>query len=269
MTLIGLAALVFAGTLSAQPRHQWLDAEGRPLPFRDDDAILEFMRTAEVVKESPIGTGVNQSVRVTLEKNGVRAHAIFREVNHEERSATINYTVYRLFADRYLFECAAYELAKLIGMPYVPPAALRTIRGRKGSVQIWIEDALDEDGDEFQPPSALEWVEQIWDMYLFDNLVYNIDRNPGNILVTPDYRLWLIDHTRAFQFKHNLLNDRVVRVRRAIWDRLNALSEDDLEDALGPYLTPAEMGSVIERRKVLSRRVDELVAERSADAVFY
>ena len=142
MTLVGLAALVLAGTLSAQPRHQWLDADGRPLPFQDDDAIAEFMRTAKVVNEKPIGTGVNRSVRVTLEKDGVRAHAIFREADHRERSATINGVTYRLFADSYLFECAAYELAQLIGMPHIPPAVIRTIGRRKGSAQIWIEDEL-------------------------------------------------------------------------------------------------------------------------------
>ena len=176
---------------------------------------------------------------------------------------------YRFFADSYLFECAAYELAKLIDMPRIPPAAIRTIGRRKGSVQIWLEDALDEDGDAFQPPSGLEWAKQVWDMYLFDNLVYNIDRNPGNMLVTPDYWLWMIDHTRAFQIKHELLNERVVRVRRTMWDRLMALSEDDLRDALRPYLTPFEMGGVIARRKILKQHIDELVAERGEGVVFY
>lgn len=265
---LAAAALACAGTLFAQPQ-PWLDTDGQPLPFQDDDAILEFMRTAEVVNEKTIGTGINRSVRVTLEKDNVRAHAIFRDADHRERSATINGVAYRLFADSYLFECAAYELAKLIGMPNIPPAVLRTIGRRKGSAQIWIEDALDEETDAFQPPNALEWVEQTWDMYLFDNLTYNIDRNPGNILVTPDYRLWMIDHTRAFQFKHDLLNDRVVRVRRATWDKLTALSKDDLKEALGPYLTSVELDSVIERRKILSQHIDELVAAHGEDVVFY
>ena len=36
-------------------------------------------------------------------------------------------------------------------------------------------------------------------MYLFDELISNIDRNQGNIVYTKDWRLWLIDHTRAFR----------------------------------------------------------------------
>ena len=36
-------------------------------------------------------------------------------------------------------------------------------------------------------------------MYVFDELIQNRDRNPGNSLWTTDWKLWLIDHTRAFR----------------------------------------------------------------------
>lgn len=194
---VALAFLVCAPAAAQPPsRHQWLGADGEPLPFADDAALVEFLRTADVVDEEPIGTGINQSVLVTLERDGVRAHTIFREVDHRERNATINRVTYQMFADSYKFEPAAYEISKLIGLPIVPPATFRDIRGRNGSLQIGLEDAIDEDGPGFQPPSPLAWSEQISDMYFFDNLIYNIDRNPDNILVTPDYHLWLITLAR-------------------------------------------------------------------------
>ncbi len=71
--------LATGANLAAQ--HVWLDADGKALPFQTDAEITEFMRTANVVNEEPIGIGINQSVRVTLEQSGVRAHAIFREVD--------------------------------------------------------------------------------------------------------------------------------------------------------------------------------------------
>ena len=49
--------------------------------------------------------------------------------------------------------------------------------------------------------------QQLWDMYFFDNLVCNIDRNPGKILVTSDYQLWMMHHTRAFQSLTERLGD--------------------------------------------------------------
>ena len=43
-------------------------------------------------------------------------------------------------------------------------------------------------------------------MQLFDQLISNVDRNQGNIVYTKDWRLWLIDHTRAFR-KNTELED--------------------------------------------------------------
>ena len=138
---------------------------------------MEYMRTAEVLNERPIGIGINRSVKVTLEQDGVRSNAIFREVDVRRNVTSIDDVHYQLFADSYLFECAAYELATMIDLPRVPPAVLRTIGDRGGSLQIWLEDTLDEESDAFQPPIPREWVGQLWDMYFFDNLLYNIDRN--------------------------------------------------------------------------------------------
>ncbi len=58
--------LVTAASIAAQ--HVWLDADGKALPFQTDEEITEFMRTANVVNEEPIGVGINQSVRVRSNK---------------------------------------------------------------------------------------------------------------------------------------------------------------------------------------------------------
>ena len=63
--------------VAASTQQSWLDADGQPLPFETDEELLVFLRTAKVVSEKPIGVGVNQSVKVTLQQDGVRAHAIF------------------------------------------------------------------------------------------------------------------------------------------------------------------------------------------------
>ena len=261
------ATTAIAATAFSQ--HIWLDAEGQPLPFETDRELMEFMRSAEVVNERPIGIGINRSVKVTLEQDGVRSSAIFREVDVRRNVTSIDDVQYQFFADSYLFECAAYRLATMIDMARVPPAVLRTIGERRGSLQIWIEDTLDEDSDTFQPPTPREWVGQLWDMYFFDNLLYNIDRNAGNRIVTSDYRLWLIDHTRAFQFKFELLDDSLARVPRKNWERLLALTDNELKIALEPYLTPVEIGGILKRREALVEHVDKLIAARGENAVFY
>jgi hypothetical protein len=132
-----------------------------------------------------------------------------------------------------------------------------------------LEDAVDEEGADFRPPSAIAWIQQTWDMYFFDNLVYNIDRNAGNLLVSPDYRLWLIDHTRAFVLKNELMNDKVTKMRESTWERLLALSESEIRDAMKGYLTPLEISSLLKRRELLIAHIQQLVSERGKEVVFY
>ncbi len=266
---ISLVAVALAVAASALSQTIWRDVDHEPLPFGNDRELMEFMRTAEVVAERVIGIGINRSVKVTLEQDGVRSHAIFREVDVRRDVASIKGESYQLFADSYLFECAAYELAAMLEFDRVPPVVLRTIGNRRGSLQIWVEDTLDEESDTFQPPRNLEWVTQIWDMRFFDNLLYNIDRNAGNKLVTSDYRLWLIDHTRAFQFRFELLDDRMVRVPRESWERLLVLTNEVLSSALADYLTPIEIGGILKRREIIVTHIEALIAERGEDGVFY
>ena len=267
--LVAAVAPAALARAQAATEHRWLDAKGNPLPFQDDASILEFLRTADVVSERDIGVGINQSKRLLLEKDGVRAHAIFREADRREDSARIKGKRYRLFADSYLFEPAAYELAKILELRSIPPVVVRNVGRRQGSAQIWLENTLDEKGDDFQPPSPLAWVQQMWDMFFFDNLIYNIDRNAGNVLVSADYTLWMIDHTRAFQFKNELLDEHVTKMRRRTWERLVALTEDELRRRLSGYLTPVEFGSLWKRRRLFIEHVNRLVEERGEAVVFY
>ena len=135
--------------------------DGDPLPFENDDEVMEFLETASVIGRTDIGTGIHRFKKLTLEKSGVRAHAIFRDVDITERDARVGGRYYRVFRDSYRFECAAYELGRLIGILNIPPVVLRRIRRTDGGLQLWIEDVRDEDDETFKPPDAMAWVRQI------------------------------------------------------------------------------------------------------------
>jgi hypothetical protein len=106
-------------------------------------------------------------------------------------------------------------------------------------------------------------------MYLFDSLVFNVDRNLGNLVVDSGYRLWLIDHTRAFQAVEDLLDDRFLRVKRTSWERLLELSEAELEKRLAAYLDPGQITALWSRRQLLVERIRRIAAERGEHLVFY
>jgi hypothetical protein len=255
-------------TLSETPPYVWLDAEGEPLPFQSDAEILEFLRTAAVVSRDRIPVGVNRPEQLLLEKNGARAHAAFRIADLRQRDVRMGARFYFDFRDSYRHECAAYELSRWLGLDLVPPAVLRRLDGKDGSVQMWLENARESEG--FKPPDVRAWVAQVWDKDLFDNLILNVDRNLGNVLVGQQYRLWLIDHTRAFQPERQLLNpETLARVKRRVWDRLLAMTEDDLKGLVGDYLDGGQMSALAKRRELLIEHFEQLVAERGEGAVLY
>jgi hypothetical protein len=100
---------------------------------------------------------------------------------------------------------------------------------------------------------------------VFDQLIYNMDRNAGNLLITNDWTVWAIDHTRAFRLHKTLKSpESVTRCDRGIFERLKGLDATRLKVAMGDYL------SEWEREAILARR-DAIVAilEKSGPAALF
>ncbi len=274
--LVGFAAPC-ARAAEPAPSPAWrtfLDVDGKPLPFQTDAELLDFLRTAEPISEKNLSGGINFPLEVVLEKNGVRAHAVFRDVNEDKSQATFGGGRNEVgFKDSYIYEPAAYEMGLMLGMNNVPPATLRKLHSRTGSIQIFIEHSMTEKkqvDEHIAPPDDQEWKKQVQMMNVFDALVYNTDRNRGNILITPDWRLWMIDHTRAFRQLSTLQNaDSIKQCERGVYEKLKALDEKEVRERLKPYLSSFEIGALLDRRKLLVERIDKLVAENGEDKVLY
>jgi len=130
-----------------------------------------------------------------------------------------------------------------------------------GAVQDWIENAIDEGRrvtEKLEPYDAESFKRQTQVMRVFDALIYNADRNQGNILYTPgDWKLHLIDHTRAFRLGTGRppgLVDVPLVIEPELRVRLAALNEEQLKSALGGLLSNAQIGAILKRR-------DKLLAE--------
>jgi hypothetical protein len=103
-------------------------------------------------------------------------------------------------------------------------------------------------------------------MKMFDNLIGNTDRNQGNLLVDPAYNLVLIDHTRAFTAGKKLVS-RMSRIDPDLWDRMQGLTREQLEP-LAKWLMKGQIKNILERRKVMAKAIEELVAQTHPRAVF-
>ena len=275
---VGLCALLLSGAATAQAlpdpisapqvdasreRH-WVNLDGEALPFTTAE-LEEFLRTAEIIERVSIDVGINGIDRLLLEKDGVRLRAGFRDVEIIRENQRIGREMYLVFRDNYAYECAAYELAKLLGIDSVPPAVLRRIGRTNGSVQAWVESDVDYLDDDFSPPGAA-WSRQMSMMRFFDALTYNVDRNPGNLISDADFKLWLIDHTRAFQEKSGPFEvERVNAVERGVWERLQALDKTDFERTFSGLLESSQVNSFMQRRERLIEHINKLIVERGGE----
>ena len=236
--------------------------------------MLDFLRTADVVSATRLGGGINNPRKLLLQKNGVQANAVFRDVNEEKNTPTFGGGKNELFfKDSYIFEPAAYELATMLGLDNVPPATLRRYDRTSGSIQIFIENAITERQEleeHLQPPDDQEWKKQVQMMNVFDALIYNVDRNRGNIIITPDWRLWMIDHSRTFRRNTDLQSQSPInQCERQFYAKLKALDEKEARKRLKEYLTAFELDALFTRRKLLLERIDKLIAEKGENQVLY
>ena len=259
--------------LSEASAARWLDPEGKPLPFTSDEEVMEFLRTARLIRFREIPVGVTQPRRALLEKDGVRMHAIFRDVNMDKPMQRLaSGTVVMNFRDSYIFEPAAYELSRLLGLDNVPPAILRKLRGKRGSLQAWVENAMTETSrvsDNITAPDKILWSKQMWNMRVFDNLIYNTDRNQGNILYDSDWNLWLIDHSRAFRREKELRTpELIVKCGRKLWEKLKSLDEQVVRERLKKFLRSSQIKALLRRRDILVAHIQKLIEERGDKVLF-
>ena len=259
--------------LPPPPRRSWIGPDGMALPFADDDEMLEFLRNAEIVDLEPVGEGKTGARRAVLERDGVRMRAIFHDVDLEEPRVRIRGRFHMVFRDSWRSQVAAYRVARLLGIVNVPPTVQRRIGGYSGSLQAWLEGAMTDTQRrerELRPPVWRLWLEQERVMRVFDNLIYNDDRNTGNVLMGADGNLWMIDHTRAFQ-RHDELRDPnlMTRVERTMWRRLQELPDETLAGVVEDLLLRPDVNAFLERRRSLVAHIQALIEERGEEAVVF
>ncbi len=252
----------------------WMGPEGQPLPFHSDEEIMEFLRSAKVISMKDIGTGITNPQKVLLEKDGIRMHAVFHAINEDKTYATMaGGSTEMFFRDSYIFQAAAYELSRLLDMHNVPPTVLRTLRGNDGSLQAWVEGTMNytkSRKEKLEPPDRARWSQQIHMMRFFDALIYNTDRNTGNMLLDRNWNLWLIDHTRAFRRQVTLRSPALlIQCDRKLYERVKNLDEGSVRQALKPLLRGYEIDALLERRKKLIEHFENLIREKGENRVLF
>jgi Calcineurin-like phosphoesterase len=224
----------------------------------DDDALERWLTEAEVVSVEKLDAGITHAQRVTLRKDDVELRAVFKQVSIGFDDADRAGTTFD--SDRYQDELAAYRLDRLLGLDMVPVTVERTIGGRHGILQFWIDGSMNLRQMLEQKLAPSGWCPanpQYNLMNVFDLLIHNTDRTQGNALFTRDWMLVLTDHTRAFGTDSKepvLLYRNPVELPPALAQRLAALDRPTLDAALGRYLNRRQIDALLKRRDALLRR---------------
>jgi hypothetical protein len=242
-------------------------------PFESREQVESFLRTADIIKAERTSQGITLPIRLTLSDGRRQCHATFKSIDEHKRGITqLSGSTEYDFKDSWKYEVAAYELDKLLGLDMVPVTVMRTYNTRRGSLQFWVEDCMDE-GErrkkKLEPPNPVYWNWQIITARLFDRLLYNIDRNLGNLLITPDWKLVLIDHSRTFKNVDYLKSPEGMQYfSRSLMDRLAGLDKEIVEQCCGDYLTSFEIESMLKRRDRIMEIYRRLVKEKGRGIAF-
>jgi hypothetical protein len=237
------------------------------------EAKEDVLRNAKIVKAKKLGTGITNPLKLTLRDGQTEFNAVFKNVDIRKTGMTqLKSGAEMDFKDSWQFDVAAYELDKLLGLNMVPVTVERRYEGEKGMLQWWVPDAMTE-GDRkkkgINPPDVDAWNQYLFKVRMFDNLVYNIDRNLGNLLITPDWKVWMIDHSRSFKNNDQLkAQGDLTRFSLSFVDALKRLDESKVREHCGKYLTTYEIRSMLKRRDAIVQHYEQLYTQQGDSILF-
>jgi hypothetical protein len=241
----------------------------------DPAAKAHFLETAKVVRSRSLSTGVTSPWRLTLTDGATTHDAAFQSVYERRNTADFGTKGMEInFVDSHHFNLAAYEIAGMVGLDVMMPVTVhRNWNGKEGTVTWWVDDAFDERTrlkEKREPPNPILWSQQMHRMRVFAALVGDTDRNLGNVLITSDWKLWMIDFTRAFRLWSDLKYPAdLSQIDRRLLAKLRTLDGAALKQATAHCLSQFEADAVMKRRDALVAHFDALVKQKGPGAVLY
>jgi hypothetical protein len=98
-------------------------------------------------------------------------------------------------------------------------------------------------------PDQNAWNREMYAVRVFDQLIFNTDRNLGNLRIDKQWHIWMIDHTRSFRIRHDLRAPKnLVQCDRNLLVKMKALDQATLEQELTPYANREEIKGLLARR---------------------
>ena len=280
--VMALAAVIWLPTHDARLRAQASGAPAAPqaAPVQETweqyqgPEAEKFLKDARVRSMRALGEGVTIPHKAELVLNNVTHSAVFKTIDERKTGITqLGKTSEMNFQDSWQLEVAAYGIDRIIGLKMVPATVERHVNNQLGSLQWWVQSKMSEAArrkDNIEPADRDAW-DKVWlKMYLFDQLIANVDRHMNNILVTEGFDLRLIDHSRSFRSNKELKDPKLfTRFSRELVEGIKKLNYDDVRKKVGRYLMDDQIRAMITRRDAILKLVTERVALVGEAQAFY
>ena len=273
-SVLGVVAITFALAPVPAVGQPVSRAAGAPPVSLTPDQMEAFLLKANIARVRDAGNGVTGSRRATL-TDGTFSHDVHIQVVNDERTTFEAGKKTELnFKDLARYNITGYRLAKLLDMDNVPMSVERSYDGKLAAFTWWVDDVKMDEKERMKQkaagPEPGRTSMQVQVMRVFDALIQNVDRNQGNMLWTSDWKLWLIDHTRAFRLGTKLEKpDNLTRCDGALLDRLRGLTKATLGAGIGKAITEGEITALLARRDAIVKHYDGRIATRGEANVLF
>jgi len=236
----------------------------------------EFLLNANVVNEEQITSeAVTKPWRITLELNGVTNDALWKDVEGRQKG----------YIEGWKFEIAAYLFDKHLGLNMVPPTVEKRLHDSRGSCQLWVKAKMtmkDKVEQKIKTPSIkVYYYNKALNLQrYFDNLIGNEDRHQNNYLITEDWRILLIDHSRSFRTGKKWTTELLYgeknkeglvlkEMPRVLLEKTKALTFEVIKGFAGDTLTDDEINAVLARRDLIVQHINKMIEKNGEANVLY
>jgi hypothetical protein len=236
-----------------------------------------FLLEAEVVKKKGAPGGVTGSYRATLRLGDFQHDAHIQPYDEYRSQMPLASGVELDFRDSWRNNVAAYRLDRLLGLGMVPVTVVRKDpkSNKSAAFTWWVDELLMDATERFDkrilPKDSVSWNRQLYVVRIFDQLIYNFDRNMGNLLIDKGWNLWMIDHSRGFKIFKELRKEKNLpeTCEAELFARLRALDKPTLQEAMKDLLVEGQIDGLLARRDRIVEVYESKIAERGEAQVLF
>ncbi len=249
----------YAEESSDEPPPVVLEDETR----EDIEYFLVKAEIADIKKEAVPGR--TAAWKIELDDGKSLRRAIFKPIDDPRPS---------LLPESYRYEIAAYALDKLLDFKRIPPTIEREIEDSRGSLQIRVENCMGMDEQQMKgitPSDSQAFSNALEEINVFENLVYSERKELDDILIQKDsWAIYRVDFSQAFEDTPELIPEQeITRCSAKLFKNLQELSDSLIKARLKPYLIEDEISALIQRKALIIKKLQELIAKKGSEAVLF